>query len=139
MSIYKSSNLKRHAVSMAVFLLVLTAGVLLVRAQAPTPPYALFQYSSLTGSGNTITATQIPVVTATGVTVYENLTLQFDADANGNLTISQGFPQTIPAPTILSSGFKADLRGTGHDPQREVAHNRKRSRYHGWRSDGMVP
>ena len=77
------------------------------RAQAPAPPYALFQYASLTGSGNTITATQIPVVTATGVIVYENLTLQFNVDSNGNLTISPGYPQAIPAPVLITSGFKA--------------------------------
>jgi hypothetical protein len=46
------------------------------------------------------------VVTATGVTVYENLTLQFNVDANGNLTIASGFPQIIPSPLILTSGFK---------------------------------
>jgi hypothetical protein len=104
---FRSLNLKRHAAWTGAFLVVLTAGVLVVRAQAPTPPYALFQYASLTGSGNTITATQVPVVTATGVTVYENLTLQFNVDANGNLTISPGYPQAIPAPTILTTGFKA--------------------------------
>jgi hypothetical protein len=103
---FRSLNLKRHAAWTGAFLIVLTAGVLVVRAQAPTPPYALFQYASLTGSGNTITATQIPVVTATGVTVYENLTLQFNSDANGNLTIASGFPQIIPAPTLITSGFK---------------------------------
>jgi hypothetical protein len=103
---FKRSNLKRHAAWTGAFLVVLTAGVLVVRAQAPTPPYALFQYASLTGSGNTITATQIPVVTATGVTVYENLTLQFNVDASGNLTIASGFPQIIPAPTLITSGFK---------------------------------
>jgi hypothetical protein len=65
------------------------------------------QYSTLTGSGNTITATQIPVVTATGVTVYENLTLMFNVDPSGNLTISPGYPQIVQAPVLMSSGFRA--------------------------------
>ncbi|HEY4260670.1 MAG TPA: hypothetical protein VGM98_10930, partial [Schlesneria sp.] len=85
---------------------ILAAGGFAVRAQGPQPPYAQFQYASLTGSANTITATQIPVITAGGVVVYENLSLQFNVDANGNLTIAPGFPQIIPAPTILTSSFK---------------------------------
>jgi hypothetical protein len=81
--------------------------VFVAQAQAPTPPYAEFQYAALTGSGNTITATQVPVVLAGGVTVYENVTLQFNSDANGNLALAPGFPQVVPAPTLLSSSFKA--------------------------------
>jgi hypothetical protein len=100
-------NLKRHVAWTVAFFVVFATGVLVIRAQAPTPPYALFQYASLTASGNTITATQVPVVTAPGVTVYENLTLQFSVDGNGNLTLSPGYPQAIPAPTILTSGIKA--------------------------------
>jgi hypothetical protein len=76
-------------------------------AFAQTPPYALFQYSSLTGSGNTITATQVPLVIANGVTVYVNLTLQFAVDSNGIVTLVSGYPQEIPAPTIISSDFKS--------------------------------
>ena len=106
MSIYGSLNWKRCAAWAGVFVAILAGGVFVVHAQAPTPPYALFQYASLTGTGNTITATQIPVVTTTGVTVYENLTIQFNLDGNGNLTIAPGYPQAIPAPTLLTSGFK---------------------------------
>lgn len=102
----RSSSGVRAARAAAILVVLITCG-LVVHAQAPQPPYALFQYASLTGSGNTITASQIPVVTSTGVTVYENLTLQFNVDANGNLTISSGYPQIIPAPTLLTSGFKA--------------------------------
>lgn len=76
-------------------------------AQTPQPPYALFQYATLTGSGNTITATSIPVVISTGVTVYLNLSLQFSVDSNGNLTVASGYPQVTPAPTVLASSFVA--------------------------------
>jgi hypothetical protein len=105
MSVSKRLNLQSYAARAAAFLTVLTGSAFVVSAQ--TPPYALLQYSALTGSGNTITATQVPVVTATGVTVYVNLALQFSVDSNGNLTLSPGYPQVIPAPVILSSGFKA--------------------------------
>src|SRR5437763_1062744 len=88
-------------------LLIIFNGGFVAHAQAPQPPYALFEYSALTGSGNTITATHVPVVTASGITVYINATLRFNVDANGNLTLSPRYPQIIPAPTILSSSFKA--------------------------------
>ncbi|MGD1070795.1 MAG: hypothetical protein ABSB15_11695 [Bryobacteraceae bacterium] len=98
-------NLLRQSARIGACLILLAACALV--GQAQTAPYALFQSASLTGSGNTITATGIPVVIAPNLTVYVNLNLQFNVDVNGNLTISQGYPQIIPAPTILSSGFKA--------------------------------
>lgn len=103
----RNLNLKRRAAWVAPFLMILVAGVIAVRAQSTAAPYAEFQYSTLTGSGNTITATQVPVVTSTGVTVYENLSLQFNVDANGNLSIATGYPQIVPAPALLASGFLA--------------------------------
>lgn len=78
-----------------------------VHAQTQQPPYSLFQYATLTGSGNTINATSIPVVISTGVTVYVNLTMQFNADSNGNLTMVTGYPQQIAAPVVVTAGFKA--------------------------------
>jgi len=75
-------------------------------AAPPIPPYALFQYSTLTGSGNTITAIRVPVATATG-TVYKNLTLQFAVGPGGGLTVAEGYPKvTVPPPPIVSS-FRA--------------------------------
>jgi hypothetical protein len=76
-------------------------------AATPTPPYSLFEYSVLTGTGNTITATWLPVITSTGQTIYENVTLQFDVDSKGNLTISPGYPQVIQSPPSLTSSFRA--------------------------------
>jgi hypothetical protein len=87
--------------------LIIAGWVSVAIAQSPKPPYALFEQSTLTGSGNTINATQIPVVTATGAVVYLNLALQFNVDANGNLTMSSGFPQVSAAPTMITGGFKA--------------------------------
>ncbi len=87
-----------------------------LRAQAqqtPQPPYALFEQSTLTGSGNTINVSWIPVVTASGSTIYKNLVLQFDVDAAGNLTISTGYPQVTAAATMQISAFVA---GTYNGP-----------------------
>jgi hypothetical protein len=98
----------RRAARLATIVIVLTAAwVVVAHAQTPQPPFALFQQSTLTGSGNTITATQVPVVISSGITVYVNATLQFNVDSNGNLTLSAGFPQVFPAPALLTSSFKA--------------------------------
>jgi hypothetical protein len=73
---------------------------------AAKPPYALLQNSTLVGSGNTLTATQIPVVLSTG-TVYVTLEIQFSVDSKGDLTISSGYPQTVAAPRPQVSSFAA--------------------------------
>ena len=92
----------RRGSRLATFVTIFASLAFVARAQAP---YALFQNSAIVGSGNTITATQVPVVLGSGVTVYVNLTMQFDVDSSGNLTISSGFPQILPAPTLLTSSF----------------------------------
>jgi hypothetical protein len=74
-------------------------------ARATSGQYALFQYASITGSGDTITASWVPVVTSSGTTLYENVTLQFDVDSSGNLTLAKGSPTVVPAPIIQVSSF----------------------------------
>lgn len=63
------------------------------------------QYATIVGSGNTITATQVPVVTDTGV-VYQDLILQFDNDAYGGLTMTSGFPVSAPSPQLQTASFQ---------------------------------
>jgi hypothetical protein len=70
-----------------------------------TAPYALFQYATLTGTGNTVTAALVPVVTSNGAIVYENVTLTFEVAANGGLTVAS--TQVIPAPPPIVSSFQA--------------------------------
>jgi hypothetical protein len=87
-------------------LATLTVCLVAANAQAPTPPYALFQNAAITASGNTINATRVPVITQSGAPVYVDVAIQFDADASGNLSISAGFPQIVPSPALLTSEFK---------------------------------
>jgi hypothetical protein len=75
-------------------------------AAALSPPYAQFTNSTLTSSVNTITASWVPVVTATATT-YQNVTIVFNVDASGNLTIAPGYPQIVAAPSIVVSNFEA--------------------------------
>ena len=85
--------------------MTLTAASVVV-AHAQTPPYALFQYSTLTGTGNTITATWVPVVTSSGI-IYKDITLLFDVSAAGVLTLAPDYPQEVPSPSNLVSSFMA--------------------------------
>jgi hypothetical protein len=73
---------------------------------ATATPTAEFQDSTLTGSGDVINATMLPVVTSTG-TVYKNLTLQFNIDSSGGITVAAGFPHLVPAPTPQITSFRA--------------------------------
>lgn len=74
-----------------------------------TPPYSYFQYATLTGSTNTISAALLPVVTATGATVLENVTLQFGFNSSGQLIVSN--LEAAPAPPPVVTGFKAGEYG----------------------------
>jgi hypothetical protein len=74
---------------------------------ATVTPYALFQYSTLTATGNTINASWIPIVTSTGTTIYKDFTLQFNVDASGNLTVTSGYPKVVASPTNLVASFRA--------------------------------
>jgi hypothetical protein len=80
---------------------------LMPEAGATVTPYALFQYSTLTATGNTINASWIPVVTANGVTIYKDLTLEFNVDASGNLTVTPAYPKVVASPTNLVASFRA--------------------------------
>ena len=74
-------------------------------AQSSTPG-PQFQYASLTGSGNTITLTRVPVTTSSGSVVYQDIVLQFDNDGNGNLSLTAGFPTISASPNLLVSSFQ---------------------------------
>ncbi len=78
-----------------------------IDSTSPPAPYSLFQYSTLTGSGRTILATRVPVVLTNGSIVYKNLTLLFDVDAAGNLTVAPGYPQVVASPTPIVYNFEA--------------------------------
>jgi hypothetical protein len=100
-----SLNSLRRVVRLTVTFAVVI-GTLTCVAQAQTPS-ALFQNATLTGSGSTITATRVPVALSTTLIIYVDITMQFNADSNGNLTMAAGYPQIVASPTLLSGGFKA--------------------------------
>jgi hypothetical protein len=111
---YRARN--KGSLRPAAIFLVLAACTLVTHAQVedsaeplattPTTPHAELQYSTLTGSGNTLTATMLPIITA-GAVVYKDVTLQFNIDASGNITVASGYPKTIGSPPIQASSFEA--------------------------------
>lgn len=74
---------------------------------AQAQPAPLFQNATLTGSGNTITATRVPVVISASLIIYVDVTLQFTSDSNGTLTVATGFPQTVASASLLTGNFSA--------------------------------
>ena len=77
MAVFCMKDSRRRVLRAATLIVAVAAAAFTLAAQgqveeavasqdAPaTPPYAMLQYSTLTGSGNTITATRVPVVTST--------------------------------------------------------------------------
>jgi len=110
--IHAKSNFGRRYSRHALFGLLFTSGAVV---QAQTPPFGEFQYSTLTASGETITATRVPLVLPSG-TVYKNVVMQFDVDAQGHLTITPGYPQIVPSPVPFIGNFVAgDYKGPSVD------------------------
>ena len=101
-------NSWHRSVRLATFVMILSATwVAVTRAQTKSGPYSLFQFATLTGSDNTITVTRVPVITASGNTIYKNVAIQFEVDADGNLTLTPEFPKVIDALPLLVSSFIA--------------------------------
>ena len=88
------------------FVIAAFASACVAHAQGQTPS-AMFQNSTLTGSGNTINATRVPVVISSTLTIYVDVTVKFDVDSNGTLTVSAGQPQILPSAALLTGNFKA--------------------------------
>jgi hypothetical protein len=89
-----------------IFLAAVCAAIGYGQGASPTPGPRL-EYSAVTGSGNTITMTRVPVITSSGQTVYQDITLQFDNDGSGNLSLTAGYPIFALSPNLLVSSFVA--------------------------------
>jgi len=78
-------------------------------AEATTSPYAEVQYSTLTGTTNTINVTLLPVVLPSGAIKYVNVTVPLteSVSSTGVVTVEAGTPTTVVAPTTTIGSFKA--------------------------------
>ena len=82
--------------------LALTASL----ATAATPE-AFFQSATITSAGNRIAVSRVPVQDAAGNITYKNVVLDFTVDAAGVLALADASPVITPAPTLITSAFKA--------------------------------
>lgn len=106
MTIFRRTlNLSRATALLAMAVMIFPPATFVARAQNPQPPYALFEYSSLTGAGNTITATRVPVIISPSQTIYWDLTLQFNVDSMGNLTLAP--LNAMRSPMLITDNFMA--------------------------------
>lgn len=107
-------------VAIALIAMSLPAALKHVHAQAKpaetiggNPPQsslnAQFQYSTITGTTNTITATYVPVTTTSGSQLYENLTIPFEVSQNsqGQIQVEAGDVTAVPSPLPQTGGFIA--------------------------------
>lgn len=103
-SAFRLSHRGQLAVLSAVVIALLPLGA---AAQSVGSPSAYFHHSTLTGSGATITAARVPVSTPGGKIVFRDVTLQLEADADGNLMLASGFPVVVQAPELPVLQFQA--------------------------------
>jgi len=75
----------------------------------PEPVNAQFQYGTLTATTNSISATYVPITTASGTLTYENLTIPFSLylDSQGNVQVEAGDITAVPSPLPQTDGFIA--------------------------------
>jgi len=75
----------------------------------PQPVNAQFQYGTLTATTNSISATYVPITTASGTLTYENLTIPFSLylDSQGNVQAEAETITSVPAPLPMTDGFVA--------------------------------
>jgi hypothetical protein len=116
MNMYSWHRVWRLAIFALGFTGFVTARAVVANAQttdltsprpSTTTPQAYFQYSALTGSGNTVLATRVSAVTSAGKTIYWDVTLLFDVASDGTLTLDPSSPQIVPSPNLLTNHFLA--------------------------------
>lgn len=73
-------------------------------AQDIPVPQPRFQYAAITGSNNTITLTRVPVLLVGGTYAYQDLTLEFSIDTDGNWSLAKS--TIVASPELVVSGFK---------------------------------
>jgi hypothetical protein len=120
MDFYRPAPLQRRTLLLAGFMVGLASATLASSSRAQIPgltrtgnipsasitPYASFESSTLSGSGNALTASRVPVVQSDGTVVYKDVTVQFSVDSDGKLTLA-GPAEVLPSPLLITGGFIA--------------------------------
>lgn len=100
-----SNRFSRLALLLSCFTAALPIAAQTEAATATTlaPDLAYFQDVVIVGSNNQISITRLPV-TANGKTYYWNLTLPFEVETNGEVTV--GLMDRVASPNLIVSAFK---------------------------------
>ena len=72
--------------------------------EAPAGPR--LHNSTIFGFEDMIRAIRVPLRTIDGKTLYRDITLKFNMDTDGTLTIAEGYPAVVPSPTPMVSTFQ---------------------------------
>lgn len=65
------------------------------------------ELGNVTGIGNSVLMTRVPVKSSTGVVSYHDITIQFDISANGTPSLTSGYPQFVLSPPLIINNFLA--------------------------------
>ncbi|WP_139559168.1 hypothetical protein [Methylotetracoccus oryzae] len=90
--------------SLAATALVVSAGT-----TSAAPPDMLMQSANLSGSGNTLNVTRVPVRDSTGKVTYKDIALSFDVSNTGVVTLGPGSPVVTTSPSLNVAGFRAGI------------------------------
>jgi len=89
----------------------LTATALVVSAgtASAAPPDMLLQSANVSGSGNTLNVTRVPVRDSTGKVTYKDIELSFDVSNTGVVTLGPGSPVVTTSPSLNVAAFRAGI------------------------------
>lgn len=66
-------------------------------------PASYLQYSSIVGTGQTLSALRVPVTTSAGKTIYQDVTIGLAVGADGTITYATAEPTVTASPMVLST------------------------------------
>ncbi|WP_411728103.1 hypothetical protein [Methyloglobulus sp.] len=64
------------------------------------------QQATINGAADAVTLTRVPVMKADGIIIYKDISMFFNVDSAGNVTLPSALVQITPSPTINVGAFK---------------------------------
>ena len=90
--------------------LATAVAISLVSGYAPetlsATPAIFMQSATINGAADAVTLTRVPVRKADGAIIYKDISLFFDVDSLGNVTLPPALVQITPSPAINVGAFK---------------------------------
>jgi hypothetical protein len=90
--------------------LIAAAVIGLISGYAPetlaATPTIFMQSATINGAADAVTLTRVPVQNAAGTIIYKDISMFFDVDSLGNVTLPPALVKITPSPTINVGAFK---------------------------------